>query len=120
MAQVILDFYPNGSCQGLVIVGETFGPPTFGPNAPGSWQFDPGPDVTAPASAGSVLFRITASTGANATAVIDADSVYFGPQGTLAPGVQGVPALSRSMLLALSLALLFGGGFLLSSRSTIG
>lgn len=109
-AQIILDFFPNGSCLGVVVVGETFGPPAF---TSGVWQFEPGPDVTAPPSAGSVLFRITATTGASETGVIDVDNVYFGPQGTPPPGVKDVPALSQSLVLVLSLALAIGGLLLL-------
>src|SRR5260370_13972606 len=68
--QVILDFYSNGSCQGLTIVGETFGPSA---TTLGVWQFEPGPDVMAPASAGSVLFRLTGTTPFNGPVLVYVD-----------------------------------------------
>lgn len=111
-AQIVLEFYPNGSCQGLLLVGQTLGPPVF---AGSGWQFDPGPDLTAPASAGSVQFRLGGVTGASTSVTVDIDNIYFGLQGTGPPGIQDVPALSGSQLLVLALALAIGGLFLIRS-----
>ena len=88
---VVLELYPNPSCQGFALVGQVAGPAASGT---GAWQFEPAPDVIAPASAGSVMFRATLVVPGNGVGLIDFDNVYFGPQGTLPPGVKDVPALS--------------------------
>ncbi len=100
--QVILDFYSNDSCLGLTLVGETSGPSTI---TLGDWQFEPGPDVMVPASAGSVMYRVMGTAPGNAIGVVDVDNVYFGLQGTRPPGVQGVPALSWPAVFLLAAAL---------------
>jgi len=104
--QVILDFFSNASCQGTTVVGEVWGPPAL---PPGRWTFLPSPNVLAPPSAMSVLFRITCSTGAAGFAVTDVDNVYFGFQGTQPPGIQDVPALTAPVALAFLFALALSG-----------
>jgi hypothetical protein len=103
---VTLYFYADGTCQGPALLSTVFGPAALNSNA---WQFEPGPDATAPAGANSVQFTVIANVAINGSGGVDFDNVYFGSLGTLPPGVVDVPALSRPLALLLAAALAIAG-----------
>ncbi len=106
VASFAVYFYPDSACANPTFLATAMSPVVGGLTAdPGTWYAVSGPDIAPPPTSASVSFEAQMAVISTTSVSVDFDNVYFGPQGTRAPVVASVPALSRPALIALAATL---------------